>query len=262
LQSLFKQTRFRYSDSFGSTHRHSPILQHEQLYREVNEQGFKNVVEFAEKAGIKKIIYASSSSVYGNCTDYPFTETSDTTQPLNPYASTKKNNELFAETYVKQHKITLIGLRFFTVYGPWTRPDMATYNFIRNILNNKEIALFQHDNKSMVRDFTFIDDICEAIALLVKQQCTAKKNTFGHNIYNIGGGEPIDVAAYVEEIGKQTGYTINTKKENGGEGEMIKTYADCKKLFHYISFKPKVNIKEGLKKTIEWYNLAGKYYEG
>lgn len=239
-----------------------PSLQHEQLYREVNEQGFKNVVESANNSGVKKIIYASSSSVYGNCTDYPFTENSDTTQPLNPYASTKKNNELFAEDFIKQYNITLIGLRFFTVYGPWTRPDMATFNFIRNVLNNQEIAVFHHAQKTMIRDFTYVGDVCEAIALLTKHLLATQKDSTEHNIYNIGGGEPVDISAYVEEIGKQTGRTVNVKKVRGGEGEMIKTYADCSKLFQLISFKPSVSTKEGLQKTIEWYNFATSNNEG
>ncbi len=236
-----------------------PSLQHEQLYRKVNEQGFKNVVESAENSGVKKIIYASSSSVYGSCSDYPFTEESDTNHTLNPYASTKKNNELFAEEFTHQHNITMIGLRFFTVYGPWTRPDMATFNFICKVLSNEEITVFQHNQQSMVRDFTYVEDVCEAIARLVQQLYSAEQNSPSHTIYNIGGGEPVDVATYVAEIGKQTGRTVQVKKQQGGEGEMIKTFANCNKLFQHISFKPKVSIEEGLQKTIEWYNFAIKH---
>jgi UDP-glucuronate 4-epimerase len=129
LQSLFNTNSFDIVIHLAALTGIRPSLQHEQHYRQVNEQGFKNVVELAEEHGVKKIIYASSSSVYGNCTDYPFTELSDTEHPLNPYASTKKNNELFAKDFAQAHNITLFGLRFFTVYGPWTRPDMATFQF-------------------------------------------------------------------------------------------------------------------------------------
>ncbi len=259
LQSLFSLHTFDVVIHLAALTGIRPSIQHEEHYRKVNEQGFKNVVEIAEQHGVKKIIYASSSSVYGSCSDYPFTEESDTNHPLNPYASTKKNNELFAEHFTQQHDITMIGLRFFTVYGPWTRPDMATFNFIRKVLNNEEITVFQHQQQSMVRDFTYVEDVCEAIARLVQQLCSAEQNSPSHTIYNIGGGEPVDVATYVAEIGKQTGRTVQVKKQPGGEGEMIKTFANCNKLFQHISFKPKVSIEEGLQKTIEWYNFAIKH---
>ncbi len=114
----------------------------------------------------------------------------------------------------------------------------------------------------MVRDFTYVGDVCEAIALLTKQLLAVQKNSTEHTIYNIGGGEPVDIATYVEEIGKQTGRTVQCKKQQGGEGEMIKTFANCSKLFQHISFKPKVSIEEGLQKTIEWYNFATSNNEG
>ncbi len=262
LQSIFSLHTFDVVIHLAALTGIRPSLQHEDHYRKVNELGFKNVVELAEQYGVKKIIYASSSSVYGSCSDYPFTEESDTNHPLNPYASTKKNNELFAENFTQQYDITMIGLRFFTVYGPWTRPDMATFNFIGKVLNNEEITVFQHNQQSMVRDFTYVEDVCEAIARLVQQLCSTEQNSPSHTIYNIGGGEPVDVASYVAEIGNLTTRTVHVKKQQGGDGEMIKTFADCSKLFQQISFKPTVTIKEGLQKTIEWYNFAQRYDAG
>ena len=262
LQSLFNTHSFDIVVHLAALTGIRPSLQHEQRYRLVNEEGFKNIVEVAQEHGVRKIIYASSSSVYGSCNDYPYTEESDTDHPLNPYASTKKNNELFAEAFAKLHDITLIGLRFFTVYGPWTRPDMATYNFIQSVLNNKEIVVFQQNHQSMIRDFTYIDDVCEAISLLIEKLLLQEKVRSQHNIYNIGGGEPIAIDTYVKKIGALTGQEVNVKKVNGGDGEMIKTFADCDKLFHFISFTPNVKLNEGLRKTIDWFKLVCTPNEG
>ena len=169
--------------------------------------GFLNILECCRHHNVKRLVYASSSSVYGNSDDIPFKETANVDTPISLYAATKKSNELMAHTYSHLYKIETIGLRFFTVYGPWGRPDMAMFLFTDAIINNKPIKVFNNGNLS--RDFTYIDDIVDGVVnTLIKDS----KNDSLYKLYNIGNGKPVQLLDFIESLEKVLG-TIRYKKD-------------------------------------------------
>jgi UDP-glucuronate 4-epimerase len=220
------------------------------VYEEVNVNGVLNILEACKKFGVNRLIYASSSSVYGGNQEIPFKETASIDNLLNYYAVTKRMNELAAENYANLYGINSIGLRFFTVYGSWTRPDMATFSFIKNISEGNPITLFNEGN--LQRDFTYVDDIILSINLLLDKlldEPIAKK----HMIFNIGEGQPIIIKDFVSVLEKHLKKKAIIEFAPMNKEEMVCTFADCEKLFSYISFKPQTTIEEGLKKTVNWY---------
>jgi UDP-glucuronate 4-epimerase len=202
----------------------------------------------AEKSGVRKFIYASSSSVYGDCSDYPFTEESDISRPLNPYARTKIHNESYARDFSQVHSMSLVGLRFFTVYGPWTRPDMATFTFIKNIFDGNPVSIFEQNGEPMSRDFTYVDDIVMAISKLLDSHMPDR-----NMIFNIGEGSPITISDFVRLIERKCDKNAHIEYRNVSHGEMIRTYSDCTKLFQQINFKPSVSVDTGIANTVAWY---------
>ena len=207
--------------------------------------GQVNMLELAKNVEAKKFIYASSSSVYGGNKKMPFSVSQRVDNPISLYAATKKSSELVAECYSHLFNIKCIGLRFFTVYGPWGRPDMATFIFTKNILEDKTIQIFNYGK--MERDFTYIDDIVQGILGALK------KNISNHKVYNLGNSNPEVLLEFVELIEK----TLNKKAQKKllpiQPGDVSKTFADITESKKDLKFSPKTKISEGIPKFISWY---------
>lgn len=219
-------------------------------YIDVNVKGFLNVIEFCKKKNIKKIYYASSSSVYGGLKELPFKEDATVNKPLQIYAVTKITNELMAEAYAKLYKINFIGFRFFTVYGPYGRPDMSIYKFTDKIYNSRKITI--NGNGNYQRDFTFIDDITNVIFKFIKLDKGLHKLS-GSRIFNIGNGHKISINKIIEIIEKQLKKKAGIYYSKSIEADMEITHASFKKLENIIGKSKKTNIETGIKKFIDWY---------
>jgi UDP-glucuronate 4-epimerase len=253
LDKLFSDSHFDLVIHLAAMTGIRQSVEHPDIYEKVNVRGFYNILESCKKHGVKRLLFASSSSVYGACQDVPFTEQSNTDTPLNLYAATKKMNELMAYSYATLHHIHCIGLRFFTVYGPWTRPDMATYTFIESILNGRAIKLFNSGN--MERDFTYVDDVVESIDKITLKMIQEHVDSIpAFRIFNIGEGKPINLKNYLAIIESLLGKSAIIENHPLQKGEMIRTYADCSSLFAYTGFKPRIWVNEGLAETINWFN--------
>ena len=241
-------------------------LENPRAYIESNMDGFFNILEASLQHSVKKFIYASSSSVYGNNEKSPFAETDNVDHPVSLYAATKKSNELIAHTYSHLYKMTTVGLRFFTVYGPWGRLDMAYYFFTKAILEGKNIQLFNQGLN--LRDYTYIDDMVESIKRMLDgidslqpageiDQYTATRSPYYH-LYNIGGSMPIPVLEFVEILEDALGKKANKELIGFQAGDVFSTEADTTNLESFIKFKPTITLKEGLAEFVNWYR---KYYK-
>ena len=224
--------------------RHS--LKDPYSYINSNVLGHVNMLELAKKVRAKKFIYASSSSVYGGNKTLPFSIKQRVDNPVSIYAASKKSGELISESYSHLFGIQCIGLRFFTVYGPWGRPDMATFIFTKKIFEGKEIEVF--NNGKMKRDFTFINDIIDGIMGAVKLN---KK--FEHRIYNLGNNNPEDLSNFINLIEETIGIKAKKRLLPIQPGDVKETFAEISESTKDLNFKPKVNIKEGIPKFVEWY---------
>jgi len=213
-----------------------------------NILGFFNIIDFCKLNKVTKIIYASSSSVYGNNKEFPFNEKHKVDKPKSFYAATKLSNELMAYTFHEIYDLSLIGLRLFTVYGPWGRPDMSYHIFVKSILEGKEIQLFNKGKQ--YRSFTYIDDIIKSILLLIAKLNNSKKI---YKLFNIGSPESISLIDYIKIIEKYLNKTAKIINCDSIKGDMLKTEADSSLLYDYIGFKPQINIEEGLYKYTKWH---------
>jgi UDP-glucuronate 4-epimerase len=218
-------------------------------YVESNIVGFVNLLECVRHAGVKKLVYASSSSVYGMNKKIPFSTEDNVDYPISMYAATKKSNELMAHTYSHLFGIETIGLRFFTVYGPWGRPDMAMFLFTEAILNDKPIKVFNDGNLS--RDFTYIDDIIEGVVatLLVE-----RKEKTSYSLYNIGNSKPVKLMDFIEAIEKTTQKSSIKEMYPMQPGDVEKTWADTESLEMDYRYKPDTSIQDGVDSFIDWFN--------
>ena len=236
-------------------------------YYNSNLIGFGNILKNCIKYKIEHFVYASSSSVYGGNTKLPLSEKDPVDHPVSLYAATKRANELIAHSYSHLYNLPSTGLRFFTVYGPWGRPDMALFLFTKAILNGEPIKVFNHGE--MKRDFTYIDDIIESIIRLIKKPPKPDKSFdtsnpradiswAPHMIFNIGNSNPESLMDYISAIENSLG--INAKKEflPIQPGDVPSTYSDCSSLERYINYKPNTSIKEGVEEFINWYK---KFYD-
>jgi UDP-glucuronate 4-epimerase len=223
-------------------------------YFKNNLEVFFNILEVSRLYKINHLMFASTSSVYGESLNYPSKENSNTDKPLSFYAATKKSNEILAYTYSNIYKLPCTGLRFFTVYGPYGRPDMALYKFTKNILENKKIELFNNGNHT--RDFTYIDDIVDGIFSIIKKP---KKQKIPFNIFNIGNGNSKKLIDYVKLIEKNLDLKAKVKKLPIQLADIKKTHSDISNLNLYSGYKPKVNIEIGVKKFINWFKDYYKY---
>ena len=231
-------------------------------YINSNLIGFANILECCRKKKIKNFIYASSSSVYGGNTKLPFNENDNVNHPISLYAATKKSNELMSHAYSHLYNLPSTGLRFFTVYGPWGRPDMAPMLFADAIFNNKELKIYNHGKN--YRDFTYIDDVIKIIFDLIDKPAIANKS-FDKNkpeqdsswapykIYNVGGNKSISVLNFIKLIEEEIGTQANKVMYPMQPGDVVETYADTYSIDSKIGKKYNTNIKVGIKKFISWY---------
>ena len=253
LPMLFKKYQFTVVCNLAAQAGVRYSIDEPMVYVESNIVGFVNLLECIRHNKVNKLVYASSSSVYGNNTNIPFCIDDKVDEPVSLYAATKKANELMAYTYSHLFEIETIGLRFFTVYGPWGRPDMAMFLFTDAILNNKPIKVF--NSGELYRDFTYIDDIING---LHKTIVLDLKKTKKFRIYNIGNGNPVKLTDFILAIEKYLG--INAKKDNlpMQQGDVIKTWADITDLIEDYDYRPLVDVNQGITKFVEWFK---KYYK-
>ncbi|MCD8921211.1 NAD-dependent epimerase [Staphylococcus gallinarum] len=237
-------------------------LENPRAYIDANVVGFMNILECSRHFDVKHLIYASSSSVYGANTSKPFSTSDNIDHPLSLYAATKKSNELMAHTYSHLYQLPTTGLRFFTVYGPWGRPDMALFKFTKAIVNDEAIDVYNHGN--MMRDFTYVDDIVEAISRLIKKPAEPNPEWSGANpdpsssyapykVYNIGNNSPVRLMEFVEAIENKLGKTAKKNYMDLQAGDVPETYANVDDLYNNIDFKPETSIQDGVNKFIDWY---------
>ena len=237
-------------------------LENPKAYISSNIVGFNNILECCRKYPVKNLIYASSSSVYGGNRSVPFRENSNNDHPVSLYAATKKSNELMAHTYSHLYGIPSTGLRFFTVYGPWGRPDMAPMIFTKAILSGEPISIF--NNGEMSRDFTYVEDIINCILKLINKPATknesydfknqdSSSSWCPHQIFNLGNNNIVNLMDFIEILESELGKKAIKKFEPMQPGDVKETYADTSKIFKYIGFKPYTDIKDGIKKFTTWY---------
>lgn len=211
-----------------------------------NINAFFNLLECCRKFKVRSLIFASSSSVYGNSSKTPFSIKENVDHPVSLYAATKKSNELMAYTYHHLYNIPVTGLRFFTVYGPWGRPDMAYFKFTEKILKGEKIDIYNFGK--MERDFTYIDDVTESIFRLVNKEL---KNEY--RLFNIGGEHPVNLLYFIETLEKSLGKNAIKNLCEMQPGDVLVTCSDSSELSDYTGFKPSVRIEEGIKKFVDWY---------
>ncbi|MDC0216869.1 NAD-dependent epimerase/dehydratase family protein [Pelagibacteraceae bacterium] len=223
-------------------------------YFKNNLEVFFNILEVSRLYKINHLIFASTSSVYGESINYPSEENFNTDKSLSFYAATKKSNEIMAYSYSNIFKLPCTGLRFFTVYGPYGRPDMALFKFTKNILENKKIELFNNGNHA--RDFTYIDDVIDGIFLIINKP---KKQQIPFNIFNIGNGNSKKLKEYIKLIEKNLNLKAKVKKLPLQLADIKKTHSDISNLNLYTGYTPKVSIEVGVKRFINWYKEYYKY---
>ena len=241
-------------------------IENPDAYIESNIIGFYNILEACRHFPVQHLVYASSSSVYGGNTKVPFSTDDNVDHPVSLYAATKKSNELFAHCYSKLYDIPTTGLRFFTVYGPAGRPDMAYFGFTNKLLRGETIQIFNYGNCR--RDFTYVDDIVEGVVRVMKKAPERKTGKDGlpvppYAIYNIGGGQPENLLAFVQTLqeelvragvlSKDYDFEAHKKLVSMQAGDVPVTYADTSVLERDFGFVPKITLKEGLRKFAEWY---------
>lgn len=222
-------------------------------YLQSNLTGFLNILECCRNYHVKHLIFASSSSVYGLNEKVPYSEEDKVDTPVSLYAATKKSNELMAHSYSKLYGIAMTGLRYFTVYGPWGRPDMAPMLFTKAILEEKPINIFNNGNLS--RDFTYIDDIITGTIKVIEQTPTAKecKNGVAYKIYNIGCSHPIKLMDFIEQIETNLGKKAIKNFLPMQPGDVYQTFADTSLLEKETGYKPQISLNKGIRKFIQWY---------
>lgn len=217
-------------------------------YIESNVVGFLNILENCRRHPVNHLVYASSSSVYGMRSDMPYRESDKTDTPVSLYAATKKSNELMAYAYSHLYGIPATGLRFFTVYGPWGRPDMAPYLFLHAVMEGKPIRVFNHGD--MQRDFTYIDDIVEGVVRVLEH---APDGEDTHRVYNIGHSEPVELMDFIRTIERVSGKKAIMQMEDMQAGDVVCTYADTTRLEEDFDFHPQIGVEEGIRRYYEWY---------
>ena len=261
IDQLFEEQKFDVVINLAAQAGVRYSLDYPRTYIDSNISGFLNILEGCRHHDVKHLIYASSSSVYGTNTEMPFTTEDRVDTPVSLYAASKKSNELMAHTYSHLFGIPTTGLRFFTVYGPWGRPDMALFIFTKAITEGKKIDVYNYGKMS--RDFTYIDDIVEGIKRLVPNAPEPEiNNAFGtrspYRLFNIGYGSPVKLLDFIEEIEYNLGVKADKNLQPIQPGDVPKTWAEVDNLFDLIGFRPQVSIKEGVKNFIDWYKL---YYK-
>jgi UDP-glucuronate 4-epimerase len=262
VPALFAAEKFPYVVHLAAQAGVRYSLQDPHAYVDANIQGFTNVLEGCRHNGCRHLLYASSSSVYGANTKLPFRTSDNVDHPISLYAASKKANELMAHSYAHLFRLPATGLRFFTVYGPWGRPDMAMWIFTKAIMEGHPIRLFNHGR--MRRDFTYVDDVVESVVRLIEKPAAPDPSWSGDKpdsarsaapwrIYNIGNNRPTDVPHVVELIEKALGRTAQREMLPMQPGDVPATYADVDDLMRDVGFRPSTPIAEGVARFVAWY---------
>ena len=248
LPELFKRFQFDSVCNLAAQAGVRYSIENPEAYIDSNITGFLNVLECCRHHNVKRLVYASSSSIYGNSDAVPYLETANVDKPISLYAATKKSNELMAHTYSHLYNIETIGLRFFTVYGPWGRPDMAMFLFTDAILNGEPIKVF--NNGHLSRDFTYIDDIIDGIdATLLKPS----KDKELYKLYNIGNSQPVQLLDFIEAIEISTGKTTERIMMPMQAGDVNQTWSSVERLKTDYNYKPFTAIENGVEAFVAWY---------
>ncbi|HNP17786.1 MAG TPA: NAD-dependent epimerase [Fulvivirga sp.] len=264
IDKLFENEKF---DSVANLAAQAGVrysVENPQVYIDANIQGFINILEACRNHPVKHLVFASSSSVYGANTKMPFSVTHNVDHPLSLYAATKKSNELMAHAYSHLFNIPVTGLRFFTVYGPWGRPDMALFLFSDAIANDKPIKVFNKGD--MARDFTYIDDIVDGVIKVLDKPAAPDLNWDSENpnpatskapyrIYNIGKNKPVKLMDFIQTLENEFGKVAKKDFLPIQAGDVPSTFANVNELIEDLDFQPVTDIKKGIKAFVEWYNL-------
>jgi UDP-glucuronate 4-epimerase len=262
IAQLFRQERFERVVNLAAQAGVRYSLENPHAYIDANLVGFTNILEGCRHNDVEHLVYASSSSVYGANTTMPFSVHHNVDHPVSLYAATKKANELLAHTYSHLYSLPTTGLRFFTVYGPWGRPDMAMFLFTRAILEGKPIQVFNRGK--MRRDFTYIDDIVEGVVRTLDQAAAPNPDWNGarpdsatsaapYRLYNIGNNNPVELMHLIETIEKTVGKTAEKELLPIQPGDVPATFADVEALAAAVGFKPETGIEDGVKAFVDWY---------
>jgi len=262
MAALFKAERFERVVHLAAQAGVRYSLENPQAYVDSNITGTLNVLEGCRHNGVQHLVYASTSSVYGANTNMPFSVHQAATHPLSFYAASKRANELMAHTYAALFKLPVTGLRFFTVYGPWGRPDMALFLFTKNILAGKPIDVFNHGHHK--RDFTFVEDIAEGVVRSLDRVATPDPAWDSNNpdpatsnapyrVYNIGNNSPVDLSHYIETLEKCLGRKAEKNLLPLQLGDVPDTYADVEDLVRDVGYRPATTVEEGIRAFVDWY---------
>jgi UDP-glucuronate 4-epimerase len=262
LEDLFAQQGFEVVMNLAAQAGVRYSLENPYAYVDSNLVGFMNLLECCRHQGVKHLVFASSSSVYGANTRMPFSVHHNVDHPVSLYAATKKANELMAHTYSHLYRLPCTGLRFFTVYGPWGRPDMALFLFTKAILEDKPIKVFNHGK--MQRDFTYIDDIIEGVVRVMGRLPEVNPKWSGdapdpgtssapYKVYNIGNNNPVELIKFIEVIEDVLGKKAQKELMDIQPGDVAATYADVDDLMEDVGFKPATPIQVGIKRFVEWF---------
>lgn len=251
IDNLFKQEQFEVVCSLAAQAGVRYSIENPKAYIDSNISGFLNILEGCRNHKVKHLVYASSSSVYGENKKVPFETTDNVDHPISLYAATKKSNELMAHTYGHLYGFKTTGLRFFTVYGPWGRPDMAYYLFTEAISNDKPIKVF--NNGQMERDFTYIDDIVNGVTKIIEKNIDSREH---YKIYNIGNNKTESLQDFITTIEQALGKEAIKEMYPMQQGDVPRTFADVDELINDYDYKPNTSIEEGLMKFILWHNKS------
>ena len=253
LPELFKQLKFDMVCNLAAQPGVRYSLENPQSYIDSNINGFLNVLECCRHHDVKRLVYGSSSSIYGNSDAVPFSETDNVDKPISLYAATKKSNELMAYTYSHLYDIETIGLRFFTVYGPWGRPDMAMFLFTDAMINKRSIKVFNSGN--LFRDFTYINDIVAGILATILED---SKDTSLYKLYNIGNSVPVQLMDFIKSIEISLELVAEKEMLPMQAGDVQQTWADVSRLQKDYNYKPNTSVKKGVQAFIDWYKMYHK----
>jgi UDP-glucuronate 4-epimerase len=262
MESLFAESGFERVAHLGAQPGVRYSIDHPHAYIDSNIVGFANVLEGCRHGGIEHLVYASSSSVYGANRKMPFSETDNVDHPYSLYAASKKSNELMAHAYAHLYSLPVTGLRFFTVYGPWGRPDMAPMKFTRAILAGEPIDVYHHGKHT--RDFTFIDDIVEGVVRTLDRPAQPDPEWDGADpnpatsrapwrVYNIGCHNPVGLGLFIETLEKALGVEAQKNYLPMQPGDVPDTYADVERLMADIGYRPQTGLEEGIARFVDWY---------
>ena len=262
MEKLFKEEEFDAVCHLAAQAGVRYSLENPHAYIDSNIVGFMNVLEGCRHNNVKNLAYASSSSVYGLNKSQPFKTSDHTDHPVSLYAATKKSNEMMAHTYAHLYGLQVSGLRFFTVYGPWGRPDMAPMLFTDAILNDRAIKVFNHGKMS--RDFTYVDDIVDGIIKVIDnpakknsnwdaQNPTPDSSSASYKVYNIGNNAPVALMEFIETIEASLGKVAEKNMLPMQDGDVVSTYADTTALEETFDYKPSTNLKTGINEFVKWY---------